>query len=55
MQATIEGLGKPQDSFANRLATQQQERQAALLTVARLRKEASAEITRLIALPARPC
>jgi hypothetical protein len=49
MQATIEGLGKPQDPFARRLAIQDRERAATLGTLARLRKEASAEIHRLIA------
>lgn len=49
MQATIEGLGKPQDSFAQRLAEQEHARQNAIGRLRRLRKEASAEIARLIA------
>ncbi len=49
MQATIEGLGKPQDSFAHRLADQEQERRGNISKLLRLRKEASAEIHRLIA------
>jgi hypothetical protein len=49
MQATTEGRGKPQDSFAHRLAIQDRRRAATLSALVRLRKEASAEIHRLIA------
>jgi hypothetical protein len=49
MQATTEGVGKPQESLSRRLAIQEHRRQKALHALARLRKEASEEIARLIA------